>query len=99
MCGRTTDADHSPDSYTADLHGCCVKLTGAASSYFASGRTPKLGQFALTPEQLSIREYYESLTDEFEGTSPRAPTYTGEGYTGGARSMSSELDVFPSIQY
>ena len=57
----------------------------------AAGRTPKLGQFALTPEQLSIREYYESLTDEFEGASPRATTY-GEGV--GMRSTSSQLDAY-----
>ena len=39
--------------------------------HFISGRTPKLQQFALTPEQLTIRDAYERSMDE-ELSSPRA---------------------------
>lgn len=77
--------------------GCCAcHGSGTHLSHplpCPAGRTPKLGQFALTPEQLSIREYYETLTDEFEGASPRAAI----SYTDGMRSSESELDSFPAL--
>lgn len=38
--------------------------------HFIAGKNPKLQQFALTPEQLSIRESYERSMDE--EMSPRA---------------------------
>lgn len=38
--------------------------------HFISGRSPKVQQFALTPQQLSIREIYERSLDE-ESLSPR----------------------------
>lgn len=42
--------------------------------HFISGKTPKLQQFALTPKQLSLREYYESMDDELspQGSSRRS---------------------------
>ena len=48
----------------------CVQWTELPPGHFISGRTPKLQQFALTPQQLHIREELErSLDDEL---SPRA---------------------------
>jgi asparagine synthetase B (glutamine-hydrolysing) len=52
--------------------------------HYISGKTPKVQQFALTPKQLSIREFYETLEDELS-LSPKADGSSGK------RSLSDEL--------
>ncbi|KAL4859195.1 Asparagine synthetase [glutamine-hydrolyzing] 1 [Chlorella vulgaris] len=47
-----------------------VKWAELPPGHFISGRSPKVQQFALTPEELSIRESYERSMDE--EMSPRA---------------------------
>lgn len=51
--------------------------------HLIAGKSPKLQQFALTPKQLSIREWYETLDDDL---SPHA----GDG-SSSKRSLSEEL--------
>ena len=47
---------------------CCAILlpqwVELPPGHFISGRSPKVQQFALTPQQLSIRESYERSMDE-----------------------------------
>ena len=98
LCARWPPRQPAPAPNAALPRGNARPCRRAARA--RAGRTPKLGQFALTPEQVSIREFYESLQDEFEGGSPRGLPY-GEGALppaavgGGAkRSTSSELEAF-----
>lgn len=54
------------------------------AGHFISGRSPKVQQFALTPQQLSIRETFEREMDE-ELSSPHA-SIALERYSEGRRS-------------
>lgn len=59
-----------------------VRWSELPAGHFISGRVPKVQQFALTPQQLSMREYYENLDDDI---SPRHAARM----EGGSRSTNS----------